>query len=114
MRRRKRCWLAFSITGDLGLLTTWNSDTAGFTWMVKSPPKEPPTPAQVVHRARFKGYHNQWNALTQQQREDYELVTKLLKFYMTGKNFWLHCCFRGCWEEATRASTITGIPLFIP
>jgi len=84
--------LAYDVSGDLGPLTLYRSKNGTTVAFPRSPPKRPPTPAQLTQRKRFQDAMLAWNALTVEQQRAYEHATLVLSLPLTGLNLWIHFC----------------------
>lgn len=81
--------LGLQVSGDLGPLTIYTDRLGRKIAFPKSPPKKPPSPAQVIQRARFSSAQAAYMALSDPQKESYELLTILASFCLTGQNLFI-------------------------
>jgi len=82
--------LGLIVSGDLGPLTIYTDRHGRKIAFPKSPPKKPPSPAQLVQRERFKAAQAAYMAITPEQKHNYELITKRLALCLTGQNLYIH------------------------
>ena len=81
--------LGFQVSGDLGPLTIYTDRIGRKIAFPKSPPKKPPSPAQAVQRERFRLSQVAYMALSQDQKDNYELLVIRASFCLTGQNLFI-------------------------
>ena len=85
--------LGLDVAGDVAGYTTYTDKRRRVIAYPVAPPKDPPTPLQLAHRARFTAAIDAWNAAPFSDRQDWERMAKLLSLPMTGLNAWIWCAF---------------------
>ena len=108
--------LGLQVSGDLGPMTIYTNRHGKKVFFPKSPPKKPPSVAQIALRARFKSSQADYMALTDAEKLDYENLTKKTCIPMTGQNLWIHVSMTGDQsaldnlERQSDISVVTPIP----
>jgi len=82
--------LGLIVSGDIGGLTIYTDRHGRKIAFPKSPPKKPPSPAQIVQRARFKSAQAAYMAISSDQKARYETIVTRLALCMTGQNLYIH------------------------
>lgn len=77
------------VSGDVDGYTIYTDMLGRKVAFPQAPPKEPPSPMQVSHRARFASAQSAWAALTAPQKAILELATQLTSLAMTGQNLYI-------------------------
>lgn len=85
--------LGFIASGDIDGLTMYTDRHMVTVAFAKAPPDKPPSPLQVVQRARFGSAVANWRAASPAQRDLYEQISLRCSLCMTGHNVWLHLSF---------------------
>lgn len=80
------CGICFKIQGDVGPLTTYTNRQQGKVAYAKDSIRHEPTPARLRQRAYFDYAATHWRALTQDERDRWERITKRLSLPLTGFN----------------------------
>ena len=87
--------LGLVVRGDLDGQTIYTDRHGRKVFYDKSPPQKPPSPQQVIHRARFRTAVLSWLNLLPGERADYERASLAMSLCMTGHNLYIHLCLRG-------------------
>lgn len=95
--------MGMAISGDVAGLTIYTDRFNRKVAFPKSPPKKPPTPAQVIQRARFKEALADWSALPVSSRHNLEQATLRTGIVMTGQNLYVSTALTG---DHTAYSTV--------
>lgn len=77
------------VSGDVDGITIYTDMRGRKVAFPQAPPKEPPSPMQVSHRARFATAQKAWTALTKPQKDTLELATLRTSLAMTGQNLYI-------------------------
>lgn len=87
-------WSVFGlrVKGDIGPFTLYTDRFGRKTAFPISPPKEPPTAAQLRQRDRFRQSHSQWKQLTTIQKANLEEACRRASLCLTGKNLFMSAC----------------------
>lgn len=104
-------YLGFNTQGDLGPWTFYTSRRKGLVFFQKSPPLEPPSFLQVHCRNKFRLTAMLWRWLTDEQRRNWELVSKRLSLRITGYNLFTYYVVTGDEQTIETAQTQAGIDL---
>lgn len=80
----------FLVWGDFGPLTMYRSKRGKIVAFAKTWPLKPASPKQAELRQKFKEASHEWNQLTDEQREQWELATKRLSMPMHGYDLYMH------------------------
>jgi len=110
-RRRNKTWIGLHVAGDLGPFTTWTTQRGKQAWMLKSPPKQIPSPGQVAQRAIFRAAVTSWWTLTAVDHSNYETAVVKLSIPFTGYNMFLSGHMRGNWKDVDQMAALTGLSL---
>lgn len=92
-RRLDRPIISFmgtTIQGDIGPLTCYKSKKGKVVFFPKSPPKEPPSYLQIRQRNRWAIAGQRWNAISQQQRDAWEQLTRRARLRISGINLFFY------------------------
>lgn len=81
--------LGMIVSGDVDGYTIYTDMKGRKVAFPQAPPKEPPSPMQISHRARFASAQSAWTALTPQQKATLELATDRTSLAMTGQNLYI-------------------------
>jgi hypothetical protein len=82
--------IGIAAAGDCGDLTMYTDRFGQKVWFPKSPPKDPPSPAQASLRAAFKSAQQSYMALSAAQKKTLEDACRRTSIPMTGQNLWIH------------------------
>jgi len=82
--------LGIGVAGDCGDITIYTDRFGQKVAFPKSPPKDPPSAAQVALRAKFKAAQASWSALTKDQKFALEEACRRTSIPLTGQNLWIH------------------------
>lgn len=82
--------MGLQVSGDFADLTIYSDRFNRKVPFLKSPPKEPPSPAQVAQRAAFKAAQQSYMALSASQKATLEKACQLTSIPLTGQNLWIH------------------------
>jgi hypothetical protein len=75
--------------GDLGALTLYRNRRGKMVAYAKTWPHKPPSPLQTIQRQRITDAAAAWQALTADQRAQWELATKRASLAMCGYCLWV-------------------------
>lgn len=110
--------LGFIVKGDLAGQTIYTDRHGRKVYFPQAPPNKPPSPLQVVQRARFAAALGNWKALSHQQKAAWEAITLKASLCMTGHNLFIHVSLRGDFSNLATLQAQTGIdvddPEYIP
>jgi hypothetical protein len=81
--------LGLYVSGDVGDTTFYTTRKGRVVQYPKSPPKKPPSPAQLRQRSRFRVAQLAYMQLPDAEKQLWEDVTKALSIDATGQNAWL-------------------------
>lgn len=84
------CALGFVIWGDLGHTTIYRDKQGKVVFFEKTWPHKPPSPKQVVQRARFIEAAQAWQELTRPEQFQWNLATKRASLCCHGYDLFLH------------------------
>jgi hypothetical protein len=108
-----RAILGLQVAGDLGDLTYYTTRRGKVVAYPISPPKELPSAAQLLCRARFKAAQAAWSALTAEDKADWESASLKGSCPATGQNLYMSAAMtESGWVAAL--SRQTGVPLTEP
>lgn len=82
--------LGFLAWGDLGPLTLYRNKQGKLVAFAKTWPTGPPSPDQQVLRDQFRRAAAAWQALTDHQRDQWELATLRTSLCMHGYDLFVH------------------------
>jgi hypothetical protein len=82
--------MGLQVSGDFADLTIYTDRYGRKVPFLKSPPKEPPSPAQVAQRASFRAAQQSWAALSASQKAALEDACRRTSIPLTGQNLWIH------------------------
>lgn len=108
-----RAVLGLQVAGDLGELTYYTTRRGKVVAYPISPPKELPSPAQIVCRQRFRDAQAAWSALSAEDKARWEAASLKGSCPATGQNLYMSAALTESAWVAT-LSTQTGIPLTPP
>jgi hypothetical protein len=81
--------LGLIVSGDVAGYTIYTDMLGRKVAFPQAPPKEPPSPLQISHRARFRMAQEAWTALTDSEKAVLELATQRASLAMTGQNLYI-------------------------
>lgn len=81
--------LGWIVTGDMGPWTFYTSARGPIVFFPRMPALNPPSPKQVVQRARIRAAAVTWRAKTSQDRGRWEQATQRPKLCVTGFGLWV-------------------------
>jgi len=81
--------LGLWIKGDLAGLTCYTTRSRKKVFYPEAPPTKPPSPAQVIQRARFRTAQLAWKSLSPQEKQTLEDATNATSLCMTGQNLFI-------------------------
>jgi len=82
--------LGFVAWGDIGPLTFYKNKRGALVAFQKTWPTGPASPDQLVMRDKFRAAAIAWQALTNNQREQWELATTRTSLCMHGYDLFVH------------------------
>ncbi len=106
--------LGFRVSGDMAGLTYFQTRRRKLVAYPATSPKEPPTPAQQIQRARFRQAVAAWVAAPITTKRAYESVSLAASLCATGHDLWVHLSFTQNASEILDLEHRTGIPLPMP
>src|SRR5216684_5549072 len=77
------------VAGDLGDLTVYTNKNGRIIWFPRSPPTKPPTEKQIAQRNRFKRARQNYDELSESDKESWEELCRLNHLDLTGQNAYL-------------------------
>jgi len=101
------------VSGDVGDYTIYTDRFGKKVTFPKSPPKEPPTQLQVDLRARFKAAQQNYMALSDGDKADWEAMVCKVSLCMTGQNLFISVSMRrsyGVLDTIMKQSGISVTP----
>jgi len=103
--------MGLQVSGDVAGYTIYTDMKGRKVAFPIAPPKEPPSPAQIKHRDRFRRAQAAWTALTLTQKADLERATQIASLAMTGQNFYLAVALQTNSKLVETIERQTGIDL---
>jgi len=85
--------LGWGATGDIAGYTVYYSERGKTVVFPRSPPLNPPTPAQEANRDRFRAFAEWWNACPTSYKTQVERMCCRAGLRITGYNF---ACYLWC------------------
>jgi len=82
--------LGFVIWGDLGPTTIYRNKQGKVTFFEKTWPHKPPSPAQIIQRAKFIEAARAWQALTATTHRQWDLATRRASLCAHGYDLFIH------------------------
>jgi len=104
-------FLALDLNGDVGGLTTYTNRRHKIIAFPQAPPKVPPTPNQIIQRARLTAIAAAWRKLTPPQRAMWRVAANRANLAITAYNLYTCCKMRREWSYAQTIENQTGIVL---
>ncbi len=105
--------LGLIVSGDVSGLTIYTDRYGRKVVFPKAPPKEPPTPAQVTIRLRFKQAQQEYMRTSADEKRRWEKISLATSLCMTGQNLFIHVAMRlayGTLDTLMRQSGINVTP----
>ena len=69
-------YLGLRIQGDIDGITCWRRPNGAIMWYLQAPPKKPPSALQILQRAKWRTFLDDWNAFPAATRQAWlELAT---------------------------------------
>jgi len=103
--------LGIAVSGDIGPYTVWTDRFGRKVPFLKSPPKEPCSPAQAALRATFSAAQAEWAALPRWEKAVLEEACRLTSIPLTGQNLWIHCRMKDDWSAYQTIAEQSGLTL---
>lgn len=100
--------------GDIGDMTCYTSRRNKVVWFLKSPPKEPPSFEQQEIRQKFSDAGEGWRALSDAERNLWNLAAQRANLRITGYNLWVYFFVKLDWWALRTIENQTGITLVSP
>jgi len=85
--------IGLQVSGDVGDLTIYTDRFGRKVPFPRSPPKQPPSIAQVQRRNQFRQAVQSYMMQTEQVKQQWEDITKKLSLPLTGQNLWISASF---------------------
>jgi hypothetical protein len=82
-------WCGIDLAGDIGPYTVYTNKNRKLVAFPRSPPKDPPTGAQLRQRYRFTLAIQNWNLLQASERTAWEELSLALSLPRTGLNVFI-------------------------
>lgn len=102
------------VSGDVGDYTIYTDRFGKKVTFPKSPPKEPPTQLQVDLRARFKAAQQNYMALSDGDKADWETLVQRASLCMTGQNLYISVSMTRTYGTLDTLIRQTGISVAPP
>jgi hypothetical protein len=103
--------LALDLNGDVGGLTTYTNRRHKIIAFPQAPPTVPPTPNQIIQRARLRTIALAWLALGAPQRAMWRVAATRANLSISGWNLYAACKMRKDWSYAQTIENQTHIVL---
>lgn len=103
--------LGLHVAGDLGAVTLYQTKRGKIVAFPRTKPDKKPSASQNLQRYRFMRAMHTWQALTDDQQEEYERTTNVLSLCATGANLWIHLCLTHDISYWLTLQHQSGIPL---
>lgn len=81
--------MGLQVSGDLGGVTIYTDRFGKKVAFPKEPPKTEPSPEQAALRNRFRESQEDYMAMSDQVKLDYENLARRTNIPMTGQNLWI-------------------------
>jgi hypothetical protein len=107
-------FLGGRLSGDIGGITLYQTRKGKTVAYPASPPKSPPSDAQLSHRIRWRNASKNWTLAAPQNRLDYEATSLRLSLPATGHNLWMHLSFTQSQPVLNVYNAQTGFTLPMP
>lgn len=106
--------LGRTIRGDVGDFTLYTTKRGKLVWFPISPPKKPPSSAQLLARGRFTTAQRQWAALSKTLKAEWETLVLRNSLCMTGQNLYISLAINPDPNALTTANKRAGLSLSAP
>lgn len=106
--------LGLAVVGDIADTTIYTDRYGKKIAFQKSPPKEPPSPAQINQRNRFRLAQRAWMELSDESASDWERLVQAASLVMTGQNLYISVALRGNLTTLATLERQTGITVVKP
>ncbi len=106
--------LGIIVSGDISGLTIYTDRHGRKVVFPKAPPKEPPSPWQIVVRARFKAAQAEYMAQPADEKERWEQITLRTNLCMTGQNLFIHVAMRSDYGILDTLMRQSGVNVTLP
>ncbi len=106
--------LGFVIWGDLGPTTIYRNHRGLVTFFNKTWPHKPPSPEQVIQRAKFTDAATAWQSLTRQEKDQWHKATRVACLCMHGYDLFVHWYTSGDTAAIRTLERQTGTTLLPP
>ncbi len=113
-RQQIQLVMGFSATGDFGPFTAWTTRKGKIALALKAWLKDPESPSQAAHRARFRAAMQDWNRLTPEAKQNWQTVCRRLNLIVTGTSLWTHWHMSGDDDGIRTVEDQSGIQLLPP
>jgi len=80
----------FELTGDVCGVTTYTRPDGTIIWFEKAPPKDPPTPAQLTMRNRWRLAIEAWRQLPLATRDAWQHAVKRASLKINPTALWVY------------------------
>ena len=104
----------FTIWGDFAGTTIYRNKRGLVVFFAKTWPHKPPSPKQIVQRARFIEAAQAWNTLSPQQRGEWHTATRRASLCCHGYDLWIHWYTSGDTAAIRTIERQTGTILLAP
>lgn len=102
------------VSGDVSGVTIYTDRYGRKIAYPKAPPKEPPSPAQVLSRGRFAAAQAEYMGLSVTEKLAYENLTKRASLCLTGQNLFIHVAMKRTFGTLTTLEQQTGVTVTPP
>jgi hypothetical protein len=104
-------FIALELNGDIGGVTTYTNRRHKIIAFPQAPPRVPPTPNQIIQRARLTAIAAAWRVLGAPQRALWRVAATRANLSISGYNLYTVCKMRYEWSYAQTIEHQTGIVL---
>lgn len=106
--------LGLYVAGDLADWTLWTTKRGRIVWAPRSPPRQPPTAAQLKQRARFAVAQQTWAAISSTLKAAWEQAMITCDLDMTGQNAVMSLALNPDPDALASINKRTGLNLPMP
>ncbi len=106
--------LGLVVSGDLAGQTIYTDRFGRKVYFEQAPPKQGPSPMQIIQRARFAEALRNWSDASIATRDGYESISLRASLCMTGLNLWIHVSLRHTTELLATLQRQTGLTVADP
>ena len=99
------------LTGDFGGITTFTARRGKKAFFPKAWLKDPESPAQATHRARFAAAAKEWSDLTNDEQANWQAVCRILNLRVYGTSLFVSYKMTGDPSPIETIEHQTGITL---